>query len=153
MHNGDDNFFIYDNDEGATRLYIDDDGRVGIGTIPPTSWNNSLNVEYKLYVSDGIATRDVKVQATGWPDYVFDTDYQLMSIADLERYIREHKRLPGMKSARQIEGEDGFKIGEQHQVLLQKVEEQALYIIELKHQLDDLKALLNRLEGKSNDQR
>jgi hypothetical protein len=49
---------------------------VGIGTVPPSG---SVN-EYRLFVEDGIATRDVMVKVGEWPDYVFNEDYKLRRI-------------------------------------------------------------------------
>ena len=119
----------------STDFYIDGSGRVGINTIPPTT-----NTFYKLFVDGGIAARDVLVTATNFPDYVFAKDYKLMSIYEYENFITLNKHLPGMPSAQEVNENDGFEIGNMQTKLLEKVEEQALYIINLQRQIDELKA-------------
>ena len=139
-HNGLHNFFIYD--ELATnhseRLYIDGDGRVGIGVIPPTSWAPN-GPKYKLYVEDGIETRDVLVTAhVPFPDYVFDSKYTLMSIKDLKKYVEKNSHLPDVPSANDVESTNGFEIGALQMTMLKKLEEQTLYIIQLQEQITEL---------------
>ncbi|MFI5218802.1 MAG: hypothetical protein ACHQNT_04875 [Bacteroidia bacterium] len=124
----------------TTDLYIDGNGKVGIGTTPPASGN------YFLFVTGGIATRDVKVQATGWPDYIFDTSYQPISIYELEQFIKQNKHLPGIPSAKEVEENDGYELGSMVQKLLEKTEEQSLYIIEQQKQIDELKLQVKKLE-------
>ncbi len=144
-NDGGHNLFVWDHlaasGAGASRLYIDEDGRVGIGTIPPTNWVDQA-IPYKLYVEDGIATRDVKVQAIGWPDYVFDEKYNLLSIGELEKFINKEKHLPRIPSVAEINRNNGFELGEIQILLLEKVEEQALYIISLQSQINELKELI-----------
>ncbi|HNB13459.1 MAG TPA: SprB repeat-containing protein [Bacteroidia bacterium] len=99
---------------------------------------------YKLYVEGGIMTRDVKVTALPFPDYVFAKDYKLMSIYELEEYLQLNKHLPEIPSAKEIESNDGFELGDMQTKLLKKVEEQTLYIISLQKQVDELKELVYR---------
>ena len=104
------------------RMTILNNGSVGIGTTA-TGTN-------KLAVEGTIAARRVKVtQASPWPDYVFHDDYCLPSLNDLALYVSEHKHLPGMPDAAQIE-KDGQDLGEMNRKLLEKVEELTLYIFQ-----------------------
>ena len=148
-HNGGKNFFIYDNDiaNGGTRFYIDEDGRIGIGVVPPTSWGSG-EAEYRLYVKGGIKTQDVKVTTLNFPDYVFEDDYELMSIHELSKFIKKNQHLPGIPSAKVIAEADGFQVGEMSTRLMEKVEEQALYIISLQQQIDELKSAINEFVKK-----
>ncbi len=99
---------------------------------------------YKLAVDGKVICEELKVQSSGqWPDYVFDTDYALPSIYDLERSIKENGHLPGIPSAKEIETQGGFEIGEMQRLMLEKIEELSLYIIDLKKENDQLK---NQLE-------
>ena len=92
-------------------------------------------------------TRDVKVTAaTVFPDYVFAKDYKLMSIYELEEYLQLNRHLPEIPSAKEIESNDGFELGDMQTKLLKKVEEQTLYIISLQKQVDELKTKLKNLE-------
>jgi hypothetical protein len=143
-HNGDRNFFIYDNQAntgwGATRFYINDEGRVGIGVIPP-SGSLPPNSHYKLYVDGGIMTRDVKVTAqTPFPDYVFESNYKLLSIDELKEFVAINKHLPGIPAADTVKEEDGFEVGKLQLKLLEKLEEQTLYIFNLQQQINELRA-------------
>lgn len=104
-------------------MYIGNNGNVGIGT---TSIND---LNYKLFVETGIRTRRVKVDQTGWPDYVFHSTYKLPSLQDLEAYIRKNNHLPDMPSAKEVQ-ENGLDIGDNQAALLKKIEELTLYIIE-----------------------
>lgn len=86
---------------------------------------------YKLYVADGILTEEVKVAiktTTDWSDYVFESDYSLTELRELDKYIKEHKKLPGA-SAQEVVN-DGIRLGEMNALLLKKIEELTLYIIE-----------------------
>ncbi|MBK7681641.1 MAG: hypothetical protein IPJ26_03780 [Bacteroidetes bacterium] len=118
----------------TTDLVIDGDGKVGIGVVPTA---NSL---YRLFVEDGIVTRDVLVTVQNpFPDFVFEKEYDLMSIYELEKFINSNKHLPDIPSKNEVEQAKGFEIGEMQVNLLKKVEELTLYIISLQKQVDELK--------------
>jgi hypothetical protein len=88
-------------------------------------------VGYKLSVDGKIIGEEIKVQLSqNWPDYVFEPGYQLRSASDLESFIQAHGHLPGVPSAKQVEAEDGIHLGEMNRILLEKVEELTLLIIE-----------------------
>ncbi|MFI5219645.1 MAG: hypothetical protein ACHQNT_09160 [Bacteroidia bacterium] len=139
---GTQNFFIWDHTAdtyGRTRFFIDAAGRTFIGftNLPCTSCTSST---YKLYVEGGIVTRDVKVTAaSSFPDYVFAGDYQPMSIYELEQFIKQNKHLPDFPSAKEIEKNEGFEVGDMQVKMLKKIEEQTLYIIDLQKQVDELR--------------
>ena len=75
---------------------------------------------------------------TGWPDYVFGDTYRLMTLEETEQYIRDNGHLPDVPSAAEVE-EEGLSLGEMNKVLMQKVEELTLHVIELQKQIDELK--------------
>jgi hypothetical protein len=95
-------------------------GNVGIGT---------LNPQEKLSVKGKIRAQEIKVEMTGWSDFVFEPKYSLMPLGLLERYINENKHLPGIPSAAEVK-EQGIELGEMNRKLLQKIEELSLYIIQ-----------------------
>ena len=100
-----------------TRMIITEDGKVGIGTQPP----GGVLDEYRLYVEDGIATRDVMVKLGEWPDYVFAEGYGLMSLDDLRAYLVEHRHLPGIPSATDLEAKGGVELGAMQRNLVRTV--------------------------------
>ncbi len=83
--------------------------------------------------------KSLHVTLTDWPDYVFTDRYTLMPLGELEGFIAANGHLPQVPSAAAVD-EDGVDVGEMNKVLLQKVEELTLYIIDLQKQIDELKA-------------
>lgn len=77
----------------------------------------------KIHCSE--VTVDVNIPA----DYVFKSDYKLMSLKEVEQFVKTNSHLPEIPSANEIK-EKGFNVGEMQNKLLQKVEELTLYIIE-----------------------
>lgn len=87
----------------------------------------------------------VELEAT-WPDYVFAEGYNLMPLDQLKKEINQHKHLPGIPSAAQIEEQGGVDLGAIQTKLLEKVEELTLYILQLKEQNDKLQATNEKLQ-------
>jgi hypothetical protein len=79
----------------------------------------------------------VKVTQTGWADFVFEPDYQLPSLQDLETYIKINKHLPDVPSASEV-AKEGLDLGEMNKILLQKIEELTLHVIELEKKINVL---------------
>jgi hypothetical protein len=105
----------------ANTIYMAD-GSVGIGT------NNTGTM--KLAVEGTIGARKVVVtQTTPWPDYVFHSNYRLRSLSGVEKYINKNKHLPDVPSAAEIE-KSGVDLAATQAVLLRKIEELTLYVIE-----------------------
>ena len=112
-------------------------GTVHIG--PKLNWGTPGETAdaFKLYVEGGIRTERVKVDVAslnGWADYVFESDYQMLSTEELEAYIKEHGHLPGVPSAEEVV-ENGLDLGEMNKILLEKVEELTLRVLELEKQV------------------
>ncbi|UCH63927.1 MAG: hypothetical protein JSU77_05675 [Fidelibacterota bacterium] len=127
---------LYIRTKNSKHIILDPAGKVGIGTTSPQS---------KLAVNGIITAKEVVVTNSGWPDFVFDDDYYLRTLDELETYTNEHKHLPDMPSASEVEG-NGVSLGDMQAKLLQKVEELTLYIIELKKENGALKARVAKLE-------
>lgn len=102
-------------------MMIKGNGNVGIGTKFPTS---------KLSVNGKIKAKEVQVVASGWPDYVFEPNYQLIDLKDLEEFISQNRHLPDVPSAQEVE-EHGISMADMDARLLKKIEELTLYVIEL----------------------
>ncbi|MDN3604927.1 hypothetical protein ACFOUP_08670 [Belliella kenyensis] len=94
-------------------------GNVGIGTANPT---------HRLEVNGTIRAKEVKLEATNWPDYVFEKDYELMPLDAVKSFIDQKGHLPGLKSAKEYE-QNGVNMLELNQKLLEKVEELMLHTI------------------------
>lgn len=104
------------------------------------------SLDYQLYVEKGIRTEKVKVDAKGnWPDFVFEDNYTLPSLMEVEQFITTNKHLPNVPSAAEVETE-GVDLGEMDKILLQKIEELTLYTIEQQKQLELLKKELELLK-------
>ena len=89
--------------------------------------------------SDGqVKAKEVRVTLEGWSDFVFEKGYLLPSLAELERYVKEHRHLPDIPSESEALNQ-GVELGQMNALLLQKVEELTLYIIDLQKQINELK--------------
>ncbi|WNM20198.1 hypothetical protein [Flavobacterium capsici] len=123
-------------------------GKLYIGSSP--NYNNATG-SYKLFVEGGIMTEKVKValrSTNNWADYVFEKDYNLLPLNEVEKYIQKNKHLPGVKSAEEL-AENGLDIAEMQSKHMEKIEELTLYIIEqnkkLQQQNDEIQLLKNQM--------
>jgi len=105
-------------------------GQVGIGTTNPQN---------KLDVNGTIRAKEFKATLDGWSDYVFNSDYKLLTLSEVEKYIRKNSRLPDIPSAGEVI-KDGVNLGEMNALLLKKIEELTLYVIELNHRLEQIES-------------
>ncbi|MBN1183980.1 MAG: hypothetical protein JXB49_16930, partial [Bacteroidales bacterium] len=115
---------------GSNIYYSVTGGKVGIGTANPTQ---------PLTVNGKILATEVEVVSSIASDYVFDPAYQLMPLTDLEIYLKQHKHLPGIPSASEFK-DKGQNLGEMQDLLLRKIEELTLYILELQKEISLLKS-------------
>lgn len=148
------------NETGSDRLYIDNSGtatpllygdfaadKLGINTNQlPNSVGGANTSAYSLYVKGGILTEELRVR-TGWADYVFEPNYSLMPLNEVEAYIIKNGHLPNVPSATQVEVQ-GIEVGDMARIQQEKIEELTLYIIELQKQVDALSQKVNDLSGK-----
>jgi hypothetical protein len=81
--------------------------------------------------------------SANWADYVFNEDYQLLPLEELQNFISKNKHLPGIPTAKEVK-EEGIELGEMNKKLLEKVEELTLYILDLQKQVDELKKPANK---------
>ena len=100
---------------------------------------------YKLFVQDGILTEKIKVAMSSdpnnWRDFVFDENYDLKPLAEVEKFIQKNKHLPEIPSTSEVH-ENGLDLAEMDAKLLQKVEELTLYIIQQQKEINELKKKL-----------
>ena len=120
-------------------LGIQKDATVTIGVWP--KYNNTVadTDGHKLMVNGGILCEKVKVIAdVPNSDHVFEDDYDLKTIEEVKAFVKTNKHLPEIPSAKEFK-ENGYNIGEMDDLLLRKVEELTLYVIQLKEEVDSLK--------------
>jgi len=115
-----------------SQFFVSVNGNVGIGTVSPDS---------KLTVKGDLHAREVKVDLEGAvaPDYVFERDYSLRSLKEVEAFIQENHHLPEIPSAKMME-EEGIELKQMNLLLLKKIEELTLYVIDLKKEIEELKS-------------
>ncbi|MBU2554215.1 MAG: hypothetical protein KKF98_07115 [Bacteroidetes bacterium] len=110
-------------------MSVRDNGNVYIG---------DPNNQSDLMVYGEIKAHLVRVTTDiDWFDYVFDKDYQLMPLHQLEAFVNEHHHLPDMPTEQQVH-EEGLDIAQMNALLLKKVEELTLYIIEQEKRIEQL---------------
>ena len=115
--------------------------------------NNSLAIgtttsgSHKLAVEGSIGAREVKVEASGWSDFVFEPGYSLPTLEEVEQHIAEKGHLPEIPSEAEVT-ENGINLGEMNAKLLQKIEELTLYLIEQNKRMSNLEARNAALEKK-----
>ena len=126
---------------GSNLFY--NDGNVGIGT--------SSTGEYLLAVDGPIRAKEIKVETANWPDYVFKKEYKLHSLEEIQNYIEEKGHLPNIPSSQEMESL-GLELGVMNRLLLEKIEELTLYILQneknhkkLEFRIESLKQQINSI--------
>lgn len=133
--------------QGAS-LALQNDGTVTIGVAEKYD-NTVVNTQgFKLMVNGGILCEQVKVIANvPNSDHVFKSDYKLMPLEELKSYVNENKHLPEIPSAKEF-AENGYNLGEMDDLLLRKVEELTLYIIQLQEQVKKQQEVIDEMKQK-----
>lgn len=129
------------NSAGVNLMQVKANGSVTIGTTDTKGYKLAVN-------GSGIFTKVVVKSYANWPDFVFHPDYKLPALPEVEQFVIKNQHLPGIPSASEIEKE-GIDVGEMNKQLLQKVEEQMLYIIEMNKQLAALSKEVEVLKQKT----
>lgn len=105
--------------------------------------DGEINCKGKMKVaeinSDQINTKDIKVEMNNAADYVFDESYNLKPLNEVETFVKNEKHLPGIPSASEM-AKEGMSVSQMSNLLLEKVEELTLHMIEMQKQIDELKA-------------
>lgn len=115
-------------DEGNSYILS---GNFGLGTTNPDA---------RLTVKGKVHAEEVKVDlSVPGPDYVFKEGYDLMSLEEVQNYIKEHGHLPNIPSAKDMEA-NGIQLGEMNMKLLEKIEELVLYSIKQETKIERLEA-------------
>jgi len=119
-------------------MYTDLNGNLGLNTLTP-------DPAYRLSVNGKIRAKEIRVE-TGWADYVFGKDYQLPSLETLKTYIDQNHHLPEIPSEQEV-AKNGISLGEMNKLLMKKVEELTLYLIQQNKLLVDQQKQLDKLKN------
>ena len=118
------------------RVYINWDGNVGIGQDNPVN---------KLEVNGTAHAKEVKVDMTGWSDFVFDKSYYLLPLTDLEKFIEKNHHLPEVPTTSEVL-QNGIELGAMNATLLKKIEEITLYMIQQQKTIEEQSKRITDLE-------
>jgi expansin (peptidoglycan-binding protein) len=118
------------------RMRITGAGNIGIGTTTPAE---------KLSVNGNIRAKKIIISHSDWPDFVFTKKYKLRSLSSVEAFIHKYGYLPEMPTAVQVE-KNGISVGDTQALLLKKIEELTLYMIEQQKQITTLEKKIKRIQ-------
>ena len=149
-------FQVLDNSSNDL-MVIMNDGKVGINNSSPSDLldvNGTVNIgalhytgmahnDYQLAVDGKIVAKEVVVTTTGWPDYVFAADYKLRSLEEVETFINDNGHLPDMPSAEEVTT-NGVDVAKTNELLLMKIEELTLYMLQQQKEIEVLKAQIGK---------
>lgn len=122
-----------------TPLTLSPTGKVGVNT------ENFVGT-HSLYIKGTTIAEEIFVKLEyDWSDYVFNEDYYLIPLEELEVFITQNKHLPGMPTADEI-AETGVPIGEVERILTEKVEELTLHLIEMNKEIKALREEITTLK-------
>ena len=128
--------------------YYLDPGNTGI-SLKVAGKIESEEIEVKDMSSDNINSKSIKtenlnVKLNNTADFVFYKDYNLLSLEEVEKYIKDNKHLPGIPSGEELV-KNGMDVAEMNNLLLQKIEELTLYILELKKENNSLRIEIEKI--------
>jgi hypothetical protein len=127
-------------------LVINGLSQVGVNTTYiPTGYQFAVN-------GSAIATSITVQLRSSWPDYVFKPSYQLPSLTDVKAYIDQNHHLPEIPSEQEV-AKNGINLGEMNKLLLKKVEELTLYLIEKDKKEKEQDSRIKKLEKLINDKK
>ncbi|KAA3630852.1 MAG: hypothetical protein DWQ02_17250 [Bacteroidetes bacterium] len=132
---------------GGAVIYAEVDGDLVLSSIPTNGGGvQSVSAQtvrnsavLRLQSSGLVRAREIEVLPNVWADYVFEDDYELRSLEELKTFIKANNHLPGIPSAQEV-AKDGIHLGEMNALLLEKIEELTLYIIEQESRIKALEA-------------
>lgn len=130
-------FSIFNPDNRKNALEIYGDGRAYFGSHRINSTHPHSNSQFQF---DGkIGCKElVVIDPTKWADFVFDKNYSLLPLNEVEAFYLVNKHLPCVPSEKEVK-ENGINTADMDAVLLQKIEELTLYIVQQQKEIEQLK--------------
>jgi hypothetical protein len=108
--------------------------------------SNSTGKILQLEPNGLLRGRQIKLDLDNWADCVFEEDYVLMPLDEVESFVKTEKHLPNVPSEEELI-EDGLDVEEMNKILMMKVEELTLYLIDQNKSIEELKAKVIELES------
>lgn len=108
------------------------------GTITCKGRMKVAEIETDKIRTQDIVADDITVKMENAADYVFDESYEMKTLDEVEAYVKSNKHLPGVPSAAEM-SENGMSVSEMSNLLLEKVEELTLYMIQMRKEMNSLK--------------
>lgn len=124
-----------DNNDGRTYIGIND---MANGTWCKFFNNRTMRVDGVIYA------KEINVQTNVWADTVFSANYKLKSLDEIDTYIKNNNHLPNIPSEKEVK-ENGINLAQMNTLLLQKIEEITLLMIEQDKMIKDLQYKVNKL--------
>jgi hypothetical protein len=121
---------LADHKPGETNSTLIYAGAAHFSSIPTNQTPSVTKIEGGVVTADEVRTKAWKIP----PDYVFEKDYQVRSLEEVERFVKKHKHLPEIPSGKQMQ-RDGISIGDMHMRMLKTMEEMTLNMIALNKQV------------------
>ncbi|MGB8192129.1 MAG: Ig-like domain-containing protein [Chitinophagaceae bacterium] len=121
------------------RMRVLPDGKVLFNTVTPKGM---------VTINGDVWAKKLNITQQNWPDYVFHKTYRLRSIAELEKYIRQNRHLPDVPSAEEV-AKNGISVGDNQAVLLRKIEELTLYLIQQNKRIEQQQAEIEKLKKRA----
>jgi len=141
-------FYIGDETYVHTRFSIQpNNGLIYMQTTTGVAINTTNTAGYMLAVNGKIHSTELVIES-GWADYVFEKNYKLRPLNDLEKFIQQNKHLPNIPSATEIEA-NGLPVGDVQKKMMEKIEELTLYVIEQDKQIKKMESTISELIKKN----
>lgn len=126
------------NPKGTISLFnVSANGTDDAFSITDGAYGGSGTINFKVKKNGTVYAREINVQSTTFPDYVFNNDYKLMSLKELDSYIQSNHHLPNVPAASEVE-KNGANLSEMNKVQMEKIEELTLYILQLQKKIESL---------------
>lgn len=109
--------------------------------------SNATGKTFQFDPNGLLRARRIKVDADSWADFVFEPNYDLMPLPEVKAYVEENKHLPGVPSEQEVV-EQGIDLAAMNKILIQKVEELMLHMIDQNETVTELKAEIEALKAK-----
>ena len=129
-----------DIDNGTTQIFH-------LGTEGSLELRSGGLQTFKVETSGLIRGRRMKLDLNTWADYVFEPTYHLMPLSEVETFVKKEKHLPNVPSEQELKAE-GADVMEMNKILMEKVEELTLYLIQQNKNTEELKVQLEALQVK-----